>query len=575
MAEARRSGEPWTGGSSATLRREVRIPIWGVCAVVAVIGLLMLLAFFLVNRIAGRWDPLTSFGYEVAKAMLVASTAGVFFARIMERVTKRSAVFGNIHRTYPTRQAAINRFEQLVTSRSTHTLCIAGVSQRDFLTGGGGLKPVWDMILKQLGRRGKAQSVTGGLKVRLLFLDPDSSEGRFRSAIERSDSDEAEKRGLGLRSDVYTGLATVDAERTRLCTLHHVDADCLAARLYEHCPFAFVFITETTALVQQYSYHPSNTVSQLPVIEYSHASKEYREIHESLTTVWEHAHDPTSLFDVGVARAIQYAAVRNIYAHDQRETLGHRQTEAIRATRDPNTVDIVSLTGKFYRRVLRENPPILEPVKSPRVRMALVNPVSQQAILRAVADSRPTAKVRATLAEWSWEQHEKSTLYSDIVTTVAEVEQLNMQLAAAASIAPKADRERLAKRIQPQGVELRFYSSSTACSLLLASDSIFIEPYIYGRDSQVGALGHLPVFEVEASRSVDARLLTSTFEAIWSYSIGLDEYRGRDPEAEFEANLRRLQKELSIDRAGQGVATAIQVPVEAVAAANVPSKLAG
>lgn len=175
-------------------------------------------------------------------------------------------------------------------------------------------------------------------------------------------------------------------------------------------------------------------------------------------------------------------------------------------------------------------------------RFALVNPVSQQAILRAIADHKPLDAVKGALASWSWDDHQQTDLYRD---THSSAEKL---------------KDWKAEELQ---LDIRLYSGAVACALVLTQDSAFIEQYLYGRGEMLAAAGVLggeyPVFEyarsgrrVEApdhtKRTTEEQVLASTFDVLWrAYSISLKEYEALDERQIFDENLRLLRKELRVE----------------------------
>lgn len=515
------------------LRTQVHVPLWVLMAGLAGIGLCLLFVFWLYNAVSGG-HPLTTFGYEVSKALFVSSTAGALFSWLLR---PSFGGYGNIARTYPSRVAAKRRFIELVRKASGHVY-IAGISERDFLTAGGSLTAVWEAICERL----DSEQVTPGkerLRVRILLLDPDSSEGRLRRQIEGAGQ-------LGLRTDVQNALQAVNAQVRRLGDIGHHRAEIaqLQAHLYDHCPFAFFFVTGDAALVQQYVYRKTAAPSELPLIEYPRSTREYDEIVGSLEQVWRWSYRSHSTHDVGVAAGVEEAHIRNIYRVDQRPSLGQRELEAIMLTRAPATVDILALTGKFYRTALTARPDrtawLLRP-SSPTIRLALVNPVSQQAILRAVADEVAPKDIARTLASWTWSQHQKAALFSDVELTIATVENINQA-------AP-------AERAARPPIELRLYSSAPTCALIRTSGAIFVEQYVYGRSAAFGGtpLGReYPVLEFQPVRGgVERALLDNAFQVIWdSFSVDVARYAEDDHEARFEANLRALQEEMALLQRG-------------------------
>jgi len=362
-------------------------------------------------------------------------------------------------------------------------------------------------------------------------LDPKSSEGHFRHAVEMEHVG-----GVGLPFDVPQGLEIVSIQQANLGGA----TEFLQVRLYEHCPFSFVFLTDTEVLVEQYDYRDQSRRAALPLIAYENGTSQYNELQYSVKIIWDHAGPPDlRLYRVGTARAIEVAGLKNIFRRDDRHLLADREVEAIKTAADRDTGDIIAITGRFYctypasetvRRVARAN----ADRKGARVRFALVNPVCQQAILRALADSTAPARVREELERWTWERHRNTRLYLDVHQTIRDIQDWQ----AAGCL-----------------VELRLYSSSIACALLLTGNTSFTEQYLYGRSKAFaeGLVlgGEYPVFEyvegqgASGNESVGAEILNATFEIVWNcYSIDLDEFSQRNEEDEFNKNLARIREEL-------------------------------
>jgi hypothetical protein len=117
----------------------------------------------------------------------------------------------------------------------------------------------------------------------------------------------------------------------------------------------------------------------------------------SLEVIWSHAQSSDSLNQVGTATAIRGAQIRNIFRGEHYRTLlVANQVNAIRNA-GGKSIDILTIAGPFYTsnaQIAPELQRISVPTKAPSgemrpgipIRFAIINPVSQQAILRAVAD---------------------------------------------------------------------------------------------------------------------------------------------------------------------------------------------
>jgi hypothetical protein len=201
---------------------------------------------------------------------------------------------------------------------------IIGASLRDFLLANGSLHPVWQALIEQLeAQKNSNVAEKDRLQVRLLLLDLRSSEGRFRHNVEKSTIGP-----LGLLADVPRGLEAIYGVQQRL--FGDTPQEILQVRLYEHCPFAFMFATETEAFVQQYGYRNHEKISVIPLIKYLSNTRQYDELLHSFETIWEHASAiKWSENHVGTASSIEYTRIKNIFRKELGGSLTHRQIECL------------------------------------------------------------------------------------------------------------------------------------------------------------------------------------------------------------------------------------------------------
>jgi hypothetical protein len=504
----------------------------------AFLALGWLVAFFLFGKVAdGNLSSIISkLGVEIVSALFVGSSAGVIVNSYLKRIrsTTPEAMIeeSGIAAIYPSRQDAASEFLALVQDSKIKRLNISGISLRDFLTGGGRLRGVWNAIYDRLQREEHARlSTENRLHVRLLLLDPKSSEGVFRDSVEKESIGRA-----GLPSEVPLGFEVVSQAQRNIYDDH--PQQFLQIRLYDHCPFAFLFATNTSVFVEQYYYRDHREGGTLPLSKHSSATAQYGQLLHSFETIWEHAGGRDILpHHVGTANAIEGAKIRNIYRREQRGALGEREIECIGSAKPGETIDILAISGAFFLSHVAK--PILCKAalkegteKSVRVRFALATPVCEQAILRAIADSCPGGGLREALWTWSWERHINTRLYLDIHQSMIEIEHW--------------------RREERRCFELRLYFGSISCALLLTPNSAFVEQYLYGRSKtfELGRVlgGEYPVFEYmvpdTGSESREWEILSSTFDAIWNaYSISYEEYKNRNEKDIFERNLETLRSE--------------------------------
>lgn len=526
----------------------IRVPLKVLLIVVALAAFAFIVAAFLMKELheaelilrdAHKGDYLhTGFDLmiEVFKTVFIGVCIGLGVEAYLKYVEtadeeKESLEKSGIKNIYPTREAVRDELRQIVEDKRVKTVYIMGISLREFLTGQGNMHAVWSKIRHQLAdeqRMGLAPERR--LRVRLLLLDPASGEGYFRYKIE-------DPIAVGNPVDIYKGLQEI---RHTLQVYDGKEQKFFQARLYEHCPFSFMFLTETGVFVEQYFYRVNGGVEALlPVIEYSRESLQYEMLKESLEAVWKHAHaEPVQ---VGTAVPVEEARIRNIYRADKRVEQGRHQIERVKKNGNP-TVDILNITGSFYvndydaAKALRTFAAQKPAGRGGTIRFALLNPVCQQAIFRAVADGCQTEDIGRVLSGYDWRAHEHSKLYTRVRETL---------------------RELLDWIKKGHSVELRLYSCSTASALLITSESAFVGQYIYGRSRSLQVENRLqseyPMVEF-ARGSTDAgedgielEILDSSFKIIWEYySITHDEFMRRDEKEEFDRNLARLREELGL-----------------------------
>jgi len=104
-----------------------------------------------------------------------------------------------------------------VNDPETRTIWLVGISHRDFLLPAGRLRDVWSAIHERL--RQESQDSNLGkekrLHVRVLLLNPESSEGMFRQHIEAASLNIPENR-IGLSPDVEAALTELDRTNKQL-----------------------------------------------------------------------------------------------------------------------------------------------------------------------------------------------------------------------------------------------------------------------------------------------------------------------------------------------------------------------
>jgi hypothetical protein len=490
---------------------------------------------------------LIAIGDEVLRVVVIAAAAAIAVERFLKsKAEPEEDYLGKvgIKRIFSRRQDAAEEFLRCVRDQNVRRVTLCGISLRDFLPNGGTLHEVWRTLCERL-RQEQLSNLPHNqrLHIRLLLLLPNSDEGYFRHAVEGGN----QRNLVGIPFDIPHGLNSIRTAQTEI--FGKLDVEFVQVRLYEHCPFAFMlateFATQSHVFVEQYDYRDQKRPAAMPLINYESGTSQYEELMFSLGVIWDNACQTELLEEAGTAPAIREAQIKNIFRGEQRALLTKRQIGAIQRA-SGESIDILVISGKFYTsnpNVARELQRVSRPDgPSPRVpvvpvRFALINPVSQQAILRAVAEGCHPEEVGEQLRNWNWALHQQSNLYTDARNTAHTLVTWNEQRGCQISV--------------------RLYSSAVACMLLKTDSHVFIEQYMYGRSKafQPGFNlgGEYPVIEYELSETndgaemVEHQIISATFEMIWKfYSTSWEAYLKLNHHKEFEANLAQLRTELVV-----------------------------
>jgi hypothetical protein len=349
-----------------------------------------------------------------------------------------------------------------------------------------------------------------------------------------------------LRADVPIGIKTVQDAIDSI--YGQVVSPYLEARLYSHGSFSFVFVTDHLALVEQYLYRDHGRLPSMPTVQFANRTRAHQDLSDSFQTIWDNAKQPDlHLQHVGVSEGIEGAQILNIFRYQDRQALGRRQIECLRTTRRGEEVSIRAITGRFYSQgeALDTIQKISTPDKDGRwvqVRLLLIDPVSSEAILRAITDLPRRASLRDKLISWDWNQHKRTDLYQDLKNTTRKFTELM---------------EGGCK------VEVRLSPAAISSAVLLTHSSAFVEQYLYGHsnDDAVVLGGEYPVFEyrLDDKAGVEQRVVRSCFDSVWdSYSMSLEEFRKRNWQEHFEAHHQQLLSSLGPDTLQQGNEAAVK-----------------
>ncbi len=375
--------------------RKISVPFWSICLAISLISIGWMIASFLLCKVSinDSIKFVSGLGVEIFQAIFIASSVGVAINIYLKHAQgdnpKEMLERCGVSQLLTSRYEAHDDLLCLVKDTRTQQIDILGISLRDFLTGSRSLRDVWFEIRKRLEEeKNNNKPNKERLRVRLLVLDPVSNEGTFRHNVEKNTMT-----GGGLLREVPQGVEEV--LRSQKGIFNDLNTEFLQIKLYEHCPFSFIFITNNELFVEQYCYRDHSKLDSIPIIKYNSSSPQYAQFRFSIEAIWNKAiGTDVSEFRVGTAGAINKTKTKSIFRFDQRGMCGNRELESIKKSSKDRAVDILAITGKFFMQNSSLNsfmiPTISENIdrKTGRhVRIAIINPISQQGILRAIADS--------------------------------------------------------------------------------------------------------------------------------------------------------------------------------------------
>lgn len=523
---------------SRKLRRTLEISTpWLVALCIGLgVSVMAMVTMFAILYNQSKFDVFVlPFAQEIIKAALFGGILAVVLNNLLARLFEEGpeAILQNhgIQNLHPSRERAADHLVEWIRDPSTTQLSIIGISLHDILPPGGRLHHAWQVIRERLNNENsRTPPPIARLRVKILLLDPKSAEGRFRYSVESRTLE----RG-NLQDDVQT---SIQQYKNTLARVYGVEvSEFLELRLYEHSSFAFMVLTDEHALIEQYCFRDHTLAPAFPLIQYPRRCQSYKQLQYSFEVMWEHAQPvDRALRKVGTAKGVDFARIRNIYRYDDRATLGERELEAIRNTPPGQLVRIAAITARFF---LRDALDTLQKLTRPGprqicVRLLIVNPVSEAAIVRAITENGESANVREVLDRWDWSRHRNSALYHDATHTLDTV-------------------LRLCNR--KHSIQVRLTPVAPSSSILQTPEAAFVEQYLLGRSprrERGGILtGEYPVFEFAApvgseEKSLEEELLDATFDLLWEHlSLSVDDFRALDDEVQFDAHLKMLKASLS------------------------------
>lgn len=382
------------------IRRLISVETWIVLLVFGAMGFLLMALSYVLARLpsTGLWPIWYAILYELGKAAFIGTTAGAAVKLLVPagEETKQPLARCGIDGLFVKRDEVLSVFLEAIRDKRNKNISIIGISLRDFLFPAK-LHEVWQAISARLKHEQTSNIPEADrLKVRLLLLDPTSPEGDFRVQVEKNLPNK-------LNEDVPQGILTVVALCNELDPKRKPPQDSIAsvppvieARLYQHGSFAFQFITDAFAIVEQYTYHHRSGGGNMPLLQYRRFSDTYEQLLYGYDIIWGSSR--TASKDqpkVGVGQPIRESHLVRIFRQDDRGLLTDRQKHVLRGRCPGEIVAIQALTGRFYMQQIIGD---IEAAASPagrgaKIRFLVVNPVSRGAILRVVADTNPIENI--------------------------------------------------------------------------------------------------------------------------------------------------------------------------------------
>lgn len=203
-------------------RREVSVSVATMTTLLVCLGLVSLAAVTFADRLVAQGVARDLLG--VLQALVIIFLSSLFGGLILRGAFRQwlgedpdAGALTGIASIYPSREAARQRMLDWVDDPETRTIWLVGISHRDFLLPAGRLRDVWSAIHERL--RQESQDSNLGkekrLHVRVLLLNPESSEGMFRQHIEAASLNIPENR-IGLSPDVEAALTELDRTNKQL-----------------------------------------------------------------------------------------------------------------------------------------------------------------------------------------------------------------------------------------------------------------------------------------------------------------------------------------------------------------------
>ena len=414
---------------------------------------------------------------------------------------------------YPSRaDAAPHLFDDLTDVNNTK-IDIIGISLNDFALGHQQrLGKAWEAISNYV-ESGRIGSKDGGLRIRVLVVDPDSLGAVLRSSAELRESVPTPvnlKANVNAITDSMLNLVRASEEKSKETG---VTFEC---RLYRTAPISFLCLVDTVCYVEQYHFWSKRADgTPIPVLKYRRDRKALYPMHAQMEQhfqwIWEKASIDIREFKtqvaVGVDSGMCQSSAENVYT----DPATARERMLYLLEHAEKEVDIQGIPlHSFLSEGDRLLGALADLVKkgSLRIRILLIDPGSDQAKFRSYREAL-FVNPKLTWKEYSARPgtHEASSLYRHTDMAIRNLKRMVRDVAASD---PGAGWK--------LNLEAGTYSTAPHCFSLRVDDSMLVEQYHYGKVAPQGrhaVLGKdMPVIEF-VNKSPDRDVYKSLPPARW------------------------------------------------------------
>lgn len=403
---------------------------------------------------------------------------------------------------YKSRRDAKKAISNELKNEGNNTLKLLGISLRDFLKGDNLFYEEWKEIKARLKREMSSKENGSTLKIQFLLIDPCCEQAIYRAESEEPRRTTHRDRNL-FREITYLSesLSELLGELSEISSGKKLS---LEVKLYNSSPNCNLMLSDNFAFVEQYHYREEITYGYMPVMQYNINSQVGKEMVGHFNFVWKNARYIKSYINernIGTAEAIKDSEILNTYLN--RDMLTERLEYIIENVPGDIVVMGISLSSYINPGSILMSRLWMEEQLKRKVRILLINPLSQQAKFRAAKESNHPYK------EYTFDIHADHRLYNDTMDSVREINRLTKL---------------------KSSIEGKVFSSSPSCFIFLNEESVFIEQYHYGQIEEAKKLKEtvlsrvVPVIEY-SKESIVYSLMKDHIHYVWEEcSISLEEF---------------------------------------------------